>query len=69
MHKEILTTLQERTAQYRARPTGGTATAAQEGEGLQSVVGRVCNHTAQTGRLWGLHEEMQGEEDTGTKGY
>ena len=34
MHKEILTTLQERTAQYRARPTGGAATAAQEGEGL-----------------------------------
>ena len=37
MHKEILTTLQERTAQYRARPTGGAATAAQEGDGLQSV--------------------------------
>ena len=40
MHKEILTTLQERTAQYRARPTGGAATAAQEGEGMQSVGGR-----------------------------
>ena len=51
MHKEILTTLQERTAQYRARPTGGAATAAQEGEGMQSVVGRVCHHKAQTGRL------------------
>ena len=43
--------LQERTAQYRARHTGGAATAAQEGEGLQSVGGRVCHHTAQTGRL------------------
>ena len=43
--------LQERTAQDRARPTGGAATAAQEGEGLQSVGGRVCHHTAQTGRL------------------
>ena len=43
--------LQERTAQDRARPTGGAATAAQEGEGLQSVAGRVCHHTAQTGRL------------------
>ena len=43
--------LQERTAQGRARPTGGAATAAQEGEGLQSVGGRVCHHTAQTGRL------------------
>ena len=31
--------LQERTAQYRARPTGGAATAAQEGERLQSVAG------------------------------
>ena len=31
--------------------TGGAATAAQEGEGLQSVGGRVCHHTAQTGRL------------------
>ena len=47
MHKEILTTLEERTAQYRARPTGGATTAAQEGEGLQRVVGRVCHHTAQ----------------------
>ena len=43
--------LQKRTAQDRARPTGGAATAAQEGEGLQSVGGRVCHHTAQTGRL------------------
>ena len=43
--------LQEQTAQDRARPTGGAATAAQEGEGLQSVGGRVCHHTAQTGRL------------------
>ena len=43
--------LQERTAQDRARPTGGAATAAQESEGLQSVGGRVCHHTAQTGRL------------------
>ena len=42
---------QERTAQDRARPPGGAATAAQEGEGLQSVGGRVCHHTAQTGRL------------------
>ena len=69
MHKEILTTLQERTAQYRARPTGGAATAAQEGEGLQSVVGRVCHHTAQTGRRCCLHDEVQGEEDNGTKEY
>ena len=43
--------LQERTAQDRARPTGGAATAAQENEGQQSVGGRVCHHTAQTGRL------------------
>ena len=42
--------LQERTAtQDRARPTGGAATVAHEGEGLQSVGGRVCHHTAQTG--------------------
>ena len=39
--------LQERTAQDRARPTGGAATAAQVGEGLQSLGGRVCHHTAQ----------------------
>ena len=51
MHKEILTTLRERTAQYRARPTGGAATAAQEGEGMQSVGGRVCHDKPQTGRL------------------
>ena len=38
--------LQERTAQDRARPTGGAATSAQEGESLQSVGGRVCQHTA-----------------------
>ena len=38
--------LQERTAQDRARPTGGAATLAQEGEALQSVGGRVCHHTA-----------------------
>ena len=31
--------LQERTAQDRARPTAGAATAAQEGEGLQTLVG------------------------------
>ena len=43
--------LQERTAQDSARPTGGAATAAQEDEGLQSVGGRVCHHTAQTGRI------------------
>ena len=43
--------LQELTAQDRARPTGGAATAAQEGEGLQRVGGRVCHNTAQTGRL------------------
>ena len=45
--------IQERTAQDRVRPTGGTATAAQEGEGLQSVDGRVglCHHTVQTGRI------------------
>ena len=42
--------LQERTAQDRAGPTGGAATVAQEGEGLQSVGGRVSHHTAQTGR-------------------
>ena len=30
---------QERTAQDRARPTGGAATAAREGEGLQTLVG------------------------------
>ena len=38
--------LQAGTAQDRARPTGGAATSAQEGEGLQSVGGRVCHHTA-----------------------
>ena len=38
--------LQERTAQDRARPTGGAATSAQEGEALQSIGGRVCHHTA-----------------------
>ena len=43
--------LQERTAQDRARPTGGAATAAQEGEGLQSVGGRVCHRPAQTSRI------------------
>ena len=43
--------LQEWTAQDRARPTGGAATAAHEGEGLQSAGGRVCHHTAQTGRF------------------
>ena len=43
--------LQERTAQDRVRHTGGAATAAQEGEGLQSVGGRVCGHTAQPGRI------------------
>ena len=43
--------LQERTAQDRARPTGGAATTAQEGEELQSVGGRVWPYTAQTGRL------------------
>ena len=59
--------LQERAAQYRARPTGGAATAPQEGEGLQIVGGRVCHHTAQTGRLWGPHEEGGGEEDNGSK--
>ena len=59
--------LHERTAQDRARHTGGAATAAQEGEGLQSVGVRVCHHTAQTGRLWGLHEEVEGEEDNGIK--
>ena len=43
--------LQERTAHDRARPTGGAATSSQEGEALQSFGGRVCLHTAQTGRL------------------
>ena len=43
--------IQEMTTQDRARSTGGAATAAQEGEGLQSVGGRVYHHTAQTGRL------------------
>ena len=43
--------LQEQTAPDRARPTGGAATAAQDGEGLQSVGGRVCHHIAQTGRI------------------
>ena len=43
--------LQERTAQDRARPTGGAATAAQEGDVLQRLGGRVCHHTAKTGRL------------------
>ena len=61
--------LQERTAQDRARPTGGAATAAQEGGGLQSVGGRVCHHTAQTGCLGGPHEEVEGEEDKGSKEY
>ena len=32
--------LQERTAQDRARPTGGAATSTQEGEALQSIGGR-----------------------------
>ena len=39
--------LHERKAQYSARPNGVAATAAQEGEGLHSVGGRVCHHTAQ----------------------
>ena len=38
------------TAQNRVRPNGGAATAAQDGEGLQSVGVRVCHHTAQTGQ-------------------
>ena len=59
--------LHERKAHDRARPTGGAATAAQEGEGLQSVGGRVCHHTAQIGRLRGPHEEVKGEGDNGTK--
>ena len=42
---------QERTAEDRARPNGGAETAAQGGEGLQSVGGRVFHPTAQTGRL------------------
>ena len=41
--------LQERTAQDRGWLSGGAATAAQEGEGLQSVAGRVCHHTPHTG--------------------
>ena len=28
---------------------------------------RVCHHPAQTGRLLGPHEEVEGEEDNGTK--
>ena len=47
----IITYRNGRTAQDRARPTGGAATAAQDGEGLQIVGGRVCHHTAQTGNL------------------
>ena len=43
--------LQERTAQYRAQPTAGAATAAQWGEGQQNVGGRVCHYTTQTGCL------------------
>ena len=54
--------LQERTAQDRAWPIGGAATAAQELEGLHSVGGKVCHHTAQTGHRWGPHEEVEGEE-------
>ena len=42
---EIQNHIQERTAQDRARPTGGATTEAQEGEGLQSIAGRVCHHT------------------------
>ena len=42
---EIQYHLHERTAQDRAKATGGAATAAQEGEGRQSVGGRVCQHT------------------------
>ena len=42
---------QERTAQDRARSTGGATTADQEGEGLQSLGGRVCHDTVQTGRV------------------
>ena len=41
--------LHERTAQDIARPTGGAATAAKEGEGPQSVGRRVCHHKTQTG--------------------
>ena len=59
--------LQERTAQDRAGPTGGAATAAQEDEGLQSFGGRVCHHTTQLGRLSGPHDEGEGEEADGTK--
>ena len=45
------------------------AIAAQEGDGLQSVGGRVCHHTAQTGHLRGPHEEVEGEEDNGNQEY
>ena len=59
--------LHERMAQDRARLTGGATTAAQEGQRLQSVGGRVCQHMSQTGRLCGPHEEVEGEEDKWTK--
>ena len=59
--------LHERTAHDRARPTGCAATAAQEGEGLQSIGGRVCHHTAQTGRVCGPHDKVEGEQDNGIK--
>ena len=43
-----------------ARPTiGGAETAAQEGEGLQSVGGRIRHYTAQTGLLRGPHEGVE----------
>ena len=40
--------LQERTAQDRDRPTGGAATSAQEGEGLQSGGGKEVHRDAET---------------------
>ena len=58
--------LQERSAQDRARPTGGAATAAQEGEGLQSVGGSMYSSNMSSLRS---HEEVEGEEDNGTKEY
>ena len=44
--------LHERTAQDRARPTGGAATAAQEGEGLQSAAVQGCIRWGGGGAVW-----------------
>ena len=53
-----------------ARPNGGAAKTAQEGEGLQRVGGRVGIYViTQHGRLSGPLEEVGVEEDNGIKEY